>query len=207
MSDWKRWLVKSLGFGAGSALVLAILACISFWYISRPKPPKPWNRSAIKAAYYRVESKGDAVDFQYVLENTTTEDLRLTEADRPDVGVKIADTNSLFGFGSENVKLLLPIYVPAKHRTRVAIEISGYRLDATDPGVSATKEERDNYHKKVVEQIGLKMPNLGGFEVFINSGRLEMICQRAGSETDHDAPGYPRQMRFDCPIEVSRKTP
>lgn len=114
------------------------------------------------------------MDFQYVLENTTTEDLRLTEADRPDVAVKTADTNSLFGFDSENVKLLLPVYVPAKHRTRVEIKISGYRLDATDPGVNATKEERDNYHKEVAEQIALKTPNLEGFEVFINSGRLEI---------------------------------
>jgi len=174
MSELKRWLIKSVGFGSGFALMLAILAGLCFWYISRPKPPKPWNRSAIKASYYRAESQDNGVDFQYVLENTTTEDLRLTEADRPDVAVKTADTNSLFGFDSENVKLLLPVYVPAKHRTRVEIKISGYRLDATDPGVNATKEERDNYHKEVAEQIALKTPNLEGFEVFINSGRLEI---------------------------------
>lgn len=176
--DSKRWLIKSFGFGAGFAFVIVALAGISFWYSLRPKVQKPWNRSAITASYYGVRPKENILEFDYILENNTAEDIRLTEADKVDLALKVADTNSLAGFGNDHVKLSMPVYIPTKHKTRIAIELSGYSVDVADPGANATRQERKAYSNKVAEQVALRIPNLGGFEMFISNGRMEVDMPR-----------------------------
>ena len=49
--SWKRLFVKATGFGAGFALMLAILAGMGIWYWNRPKPPRPFDTKILTAKY------------------------------------------------------------------------------------------------------------------------------------------------------------
>jgi hypothetical protein len=73
MAEWKRQLLIGIGWGLGTALGVVLLLGGFFWYQSRPKPPKPWNSTAIKAYYNGagVEGETSLVFIAYSLENTT----------------------------------------------------------------------------------------------------------------------------------------
>jgi len=46
-------------WGLRTAVGLAGITDCFVWYQSRPKPPKPWNRTAINAEYDSVGTEGD----------------------------------------------------------------------------------------------------------------------------------------------------
>ena len=76
---WKKWLIKSAGFGAGFALTLGAVAGVAAWYVFRPKPPKPpspWNRTAIRAEFVKAEPdrQANAMNLVYILTNTADDD-------------------------------------------------------------------------------------------------------------------------------------
>jgi hypothetical protein len=173
-APWKQWLLTGLGVGIGFAFTLAAIAGVYLWHASRPQAQKPWNKSAIKASFLQIDTETDGVSFHYVVENTTDSDVRLTEADKPDVAAVISEADALVGFNGQNVKLMLPLYIPAKHKSRVTVELLGYKLDAVYPGFNATDAERSKYHKAVEQEVSSRFPKLGGFEVFIDNGRFEI---------------------------------
>ena len=96
MPLWKRILLRAAGFGAGSVVIIAIVAALLFWYNTRPVKPKPWNRAAITADYYRVltaDQPDSNLQFEYVLENKTDKDYELQKYSAPKIAAKLEDTN------------------------------------------------------------------------------------------------------------------
>ena len=75
-SRFKSVLIKWLSFGAGFAVMCALIIAVVSWYSSRPKP---WNPSAITAAFdsFDLESKNYNLILYYILENTTSADYEL----------------------------------------------------------------------------------------------------------------------------------
>src|SRR6266849_883504 len=104
MPSWKRILLKAAGFGAGAVVGTAMVVALFFWYTTRPVKPKPWNRGAITADYYRVlttDQPDSKMEFEYVLENKTDKDYELQKYSAPKIAAKLEVTNSLTGFADE----------------------------------------------------------------------------------------------------------
>jgi hypothetical protein len=39
------------GFGAGAAIAMAGILAMTAWYLTRPRPPRPWDQKAITASF------------------------------------------------------------------------------------------------------------------------------------------------------------
>ncbi len=50
MPKWKRLLLVGAGFGAGFALLGAVLFGLVAWWSSRPAKTRPWNTTALQAS-------------------------------------------------------------------------------------------------------------------------------------------------------------
>lgn len=172
---WKKWFWRSAGFGFGITTALALSIGVWIWYSSRPKPPKPWNTKAIVATYYRaIEIEDRKLRFEYVLENTTDADFRIEEYEKPSLAARLEDPDSLTGFGSENFKIRLPVYVPTKQKSIVYIEMPDYGFKGGPLSSSATPEEKKTQRLAVATHITENMSNLNGFVLFDESARYEI---------------------------------
>lgn len=174
MPTWKRILLRSVGFGAGFAVVLVIVVGVWTWYRERPKPPKPWNEHAITAEYESVTTKGDEnyVSFEYVLQNNTESDYRLTSMTGVDLTAKLGRTRSFAQFGGLIDAIAFPIFVPAKSRTSVAITIPyPYKVK---PKSTPTREERDKYNSDVEQYVKSEFPNFDGLVLFDSSNHYKI---------------------------------
>lgn len=196
MPTWKRIFLKAAGFGVGITLALAVLASGLYWYSTRPKPPKPWNTKAIRATYYNVTTSGSGaglkIDFGYILENTTDRDYSLDEFPKPHIAVKLEDTQSLAELNDENLKLRLPIYIPAHQKVRIYVEVPPYGLTTEFPGNAASEGDLEKFHLLVAQHVSQHMENLGGFEIFDESTRYQIDLpggwkQYVESETKKEA--------------------
>lgn len=174
MPTWKRILLRSVGFGAGFAVVLSIAVGVWTWYRGRPKPPKPWNEHAITAEYDSVTTRGDEnyVSFQYVLQNNTDSDYRLTSMTGIDLAATLASTRSFSQFGGLSDAFTFPIFVPAKSRTRITITIP-YAYNVK-PKSTATHEERLQYDSDVERFVKTEFPNLDGLVLFDSSNHYKI---------------------------------
>ena len=163
--DWKRWLFKSMGFGAGLGVVLAALATLGMWYSSRPKPPKPWNKSAIRASYQSLEAgngeKAIFVTLTYAVENTTDYDYRLPSSQK------------IMALKSDNVlddiaKDWMPVelFVPAHHRVQLR-----FSFPVGDVFDSVKAKEDDKWISKTA---GSYLSTTKGFVVFDEVNRYEI---------------------------------
>ncbi len=165
---------KKAALGFWLALGILALSVWSYVYLEGGRHPKPWNSSAIRATYYRTAHYGDKLDFEYVLENTTRDDLFLSDRSQFDVAIRVADTDSLRGFGSKQTTLQLPAYIPAKHRTTIVIETPEYQVGAIYPGADATKQDKDRFYASVAKEVSEKLSNWNGFVIFIKNPRYEI---------------------------------
>jgi hypothetical protein len=81
MTGWKKYFTLGLGFGAGFALLCAIIIGGFLWYSSRPKP---WDTHAMQAnfsrALYHTDHNFhlDALVLQYILQNNTPNDYTIS---------------------------------------------------------------------------------------------------------------------------------
>jgi hypothetical protein len=82
MDNWKRILLRAVGFGGGFALVAAVILGIVVWWSGRPAKPKPWNTHAITPAgknELEVQTRGEVFHLQPKcnLKNNTGKDYRM----------------------------------------------------------------------------------------------------------------------------------
>ena len=179
MPLWKRILLRAAGFGAGAVAATAIVAALLFWYTTRPVKPKPWNRTAITAEYYRVSTSDEhdsKLQFEYVLENKTDKDYEIKAYSAPRIAARLEDTNSLTGFADENVIVLkLPVFVPARQKTRISITTPSYGFSTlTHPTSSSTRDEWHKYYLELTAHVTKTMSNLDGFVLFDENNRYEV---------------------------------
>lgn len=179
MSLWKRIFLRAAGFGAGAVLTAAVCLGLFVWYKSRPAKPKPWNRSAIAAQFYRVStgSEGDSkLEFEYILENETDRDYHLQSYETPRIAGKVHDTNSLVGFDDQDeFSLKLPIFVPAHQKTRISLTLPSYGFSSpVHLSNSSSDDERRKYYAAVAAHVTQRMSNLDGFVVFDESLRYQI---------------------------------
>jgi hypothetical protein len=179
MPIWKRIILRAAGFGAGAALTAAMCLGLFVWHKSRPAKPKPWNRGAITAEFYRVStsSEGDSkLNFEYVLENKTDRDYELQSYATPKIAGKLQDTGSFVGFDNQNELLLkLPIFVPAHQKTRISLTLPSYGFSSPNHlSNTSSDDERRKYYAAVAAHVTQNMSNLDGFVVFDESQRYQI---------------------------------
>jgi hypothetical protein len=170
---WKRILLRSAGFGAGFAVIVCAVIGGAIWYSERPKPPKPWNKQAITAEYDYVFPEGEQNNlvFRYVLQNNTDSDYRVKSNTGIDITGKLKQQNGFSNFDRfESVEY--PVFVPAKSRVRVSINMP-YSYP-TKEKANATGTETKEFRAAVEKFVTKEMPNLGGFVLFDTLNRYEI---------------------------------
>jgi len=174
------------GWGLGTAVGLGIIVGGFLWYESRPKPPKPpkqWNRSAIKAEYDRVDTEGDknTIVFYYTLENTTDFDYRVENGENISVNANLEKERSLTHF-DEMESIDYPIIVPTKKRVRIGIHLGGYPCPVKpkeNPNAEERKEHRTAVEKYVVDEL----TDLDGFDLLDEANRYEIFFPSGWKKT------------------------
>jgi hypothetical protein len=176
MALWKQILLKSLGVGIGIGAGFAICVASYAWYSSRPKPPKPWDAGAITATFEHADTVGGNhhLRFLYSMESHTDFDYKSDTANLR-VAAIIGEGNNLFG-GTEDVKFEdESVFLPAKQRVLVSLELPTYTYPGSDVLVHDTPEERKKYRDAVKKYLNDDLPRLNGFAAYdeINRYRID----------------------------------
>jgi hypothetical protein len=177
MSIWKNIFLRSAGFGAGIAVIVCLTAGGWIWYHSRPTSPKPWNSTAIKAEFDRLDIEGEksTFAFYYVLENTTNFDYRLSNGDTFQLRGMLANEKGLAESSATDSTLELPTFLPPKLRARVIIHLpipyTGQKQSPTDKSDVAGLR---SYRKALADFVNKNMGNLDGFTIFDEANRYEI---------------------------------
>jgi hypothetical protein len=156
----KKIFLKSMGFGAGFALILCAVVAGFLYYGSRPKPAKPWNRDAIIA-----KSSGLSIGcheslvfyYNYIVENTTDSDYYFPK-----------DNKSAFIILPENKGLSQDksfewdsgAYIPSKQKIEVSFRMSHEYTE------SFQKEDCLNNTKKLTAFALRRLGEMDGFVIF-----------------------------------------
>ena len=175
MAPWKRILLKSLGVGVGIGVGFAICVASYAWYSSRPKPPKPWDANAITATFEHADTSGENhhLRFLYSIENHTDLDYK-TETANLRVSAVIAPDNSLLS-GAGQVKFGDDyVFLPAKQRVLVLLEMPDYPYPGSDALSRDTAEERKKYRDAVQKYVSADFPRLNGFAAFDEINRYRI---------------------------------
>jgi hypothetical protein len=173
MPLWKRILLRSVGFGAGFALMLCIVAGTWTWYKSRPKA---WNKGAIKAKYASLEftenDQSVVAQFGYDLENDTRFNYAVERTNLV-ILARLSDTNSLsksFGdYQAGEPTLEVPDFIPPQGTVRIDIRVP-YSYD----GLDNPKDKDDK--GKMVKYIAKRLKSISGLVMFdqANHYQIEM---------------------------------
>jgi hypothetical protein len=174
MPLWKKILLRSVGFGAGFALMLCAVVGVWVWYTERPKPPKPWNKQAITAQYDYVRPGGDKnnLTFYYTLQNNTDSDYRLTSDVGIEITIKEKQNKQLGDFAGKYETTNYPVFVPAKSRVRFSLNIP-YPYPVREKS-NPTAEERKQYTTDVAKYVTNEFSNVEGFVLFDTTSRYEI---------------------------------
>lgn len=131
MSRKKKWFVIGSSVAAGLSLLVVLIVAGTPGKkqasASSGSTPAGWNREAITASYVasqlrELDKTRSSLILSYDLKNETDADYRLAE------GPSVVIMGRLRSIGSlsekEPVRLSYPVFLPAKQRARMAIEIS-----------------------------------------------------------------------------------
>lgn len=163
---WTRLAIICASGGAGFALALALLVGGVQWYTSRPKPPKPWNPSALKATFDSIDTEGEknTLVLHYILENETATDYKIEKSGNVVLAVHLERQNALSVVTDENLlRLDWPLIVPAQQRIAVSIHVSAAYPGENQPKADATPDEHRDYEKLLSVYFARQAPNIDDF--------------------------------------------
>jgi len=168
---WKQILLRSVGFGAGFAIMLCIIVGLFVWYRERPKPPKPWSKQAITAEYDYVSSDDDnKIFFYYTVQNNTESDYRLESDTQVELAARLKEEKA-FDSSGKVVTLDYPVFIPAKGRVRLKVKIP-YTYPQHDK--QETSDELHDHYNKVAQFLTKEASNLDGFVLFDTMNKYEI---------------------------------
>ncbi len=175
--NWKRLFIKAAGFGAGFALMLAVLAGVGIWYWNRPKPPKPWNDQAIKAEFdyadAEVEGEKNTLVVFYTLENKTDFDYTISDTTEMKIGAQLERQNSFSVNNDGYVRSDLPLFVPAHGRVRYAVHLAYPYPERED--LNASPDESHDFKTRVAQFMTKEFTNLDGFTIYDERARFKIV--------------------------------
>jgi hypothetical protein len=186
MDQWK----KIAAIAAGSFVFLLLVIVVSARLAHAPSPPapaSPWNSDAIESTLSGVRVKEidpthAAVMLFYDLDNRTDTDYRL--ANGPDVVImsRIPSDGSLVS--DQQVSLDAAAFVPARNRTRVAVEMSRpFDWPRQNDAVAESQ---------IRQLVAAQISGVEGFVVFDRAARYEIELPTEAPQTQPASTGEVR---------------
>ena len=164
----KTTLLKIAAAAAGITLALCIAAACAFWYASRPKPPKPWNTTAlttIEAPAITSYSNENHIFLRYRVQNHTDKDYSIDKTQHLRVMGKYPNGSLTSPLEDNYVSPELPIFIPAQHTEMITLEIR-------DSVARGAKVSDDEYREQI--RAHLNRISLDGFAVFDEENRYQI---------------------------------
>jgi hypothetical protein len=174
MTGWKRVVLAWLSAGAGLSIGFSLVWGGYLWYSARPKLPKPWNTSAIKASFDRVDTEGEknTLVFWYTLANETEFDFRMTSEHSVHLMSKLQRQGSLAPSSEGLEKFDLPVFIPARQKLQYGIHVVYPYAERSKE--NSTADEKRDYRKRLTSWINQELPNLNGFAIFDDDHRYQI---------------------------------
>lgn len=175
MKSWQRIFVISGGVGAGAILAAGLVILSVVWYSARPKHPAPWNGTAIKARYDKLDTGAtshgqEEIRFYYVVTNETGSDYKVEQADLITMMGKLEDERSLLK--EERITIDCPFFIPAKQSALLTIHVPNFGFKEAKPDRQGNEYEK--YVEKLIQYVNEDMRNLDGFVLYDNSTRYQI---------------------------------
>ena len=158
------------------SLVVACLLVLVVFVLPRTPPNEPvqtpaavapvWNSSAIQSSFAGVQVKEvdathAALIFSYDLDNNTDTDYRLAKGPATVVMTRLKSSGSVSS--AEPVELDSSVFLPARNRTRIAVEITrNFNWPSGLPGAQIGPVNQEKFRSLVAQEVA----NLSGFVVF-----------------------------------------
>ena len=170
MPSWQRLALISFWGGMGFALGLCLVLAAIVWFNGRPRPPKPWNTTAIVAQQYPGVSLGGGekkgIELTYTLENTTDTDYRIEYDSRPAIlsRTKWGTLSELIPDNAASINK--PIFIPARQKAFLTLTL---RI----PGIPERKtfDSDEQYRETLSGFLQERLRNVASFSVFdVSSG-------------------------------------
>lgn len=177
-----RKQLLTIASSAGGALLLLAILTLGGPLFNKPSKEahggagSGWNREGIKAAYVaaqlrEVDKAHSSLILSYDLSNLTDLDYRLAE------GSGVVIMSQLKGDGSlsqeESIHLSYPVFLPARQRARLAIEISR---------AFSWPREDSHYEEKLKEFVKQRLGNVRGFVLFDEASHTQIDLPAAWPE-------------------------
>jgi len=161
---------------------------ISARHRARPIPPKPWNRHAVTAEYWKADTCGgdNHICFLYTLQNNTDEDFRLGSSYVVDIAATLKPQKSFGSFADKQPTLEYPVFVPARSRALAALVVSTYRV----AGRPDDAKGLDRFRAALVAKIVEDMPNVDGVVLFDETDRYQIDFPGGWLETAKAGGGH-----------------
>ena len=170
--NWKKVLLVGVGWGLGTAVGLALIIGGFLRYESRPKPPKPWNTTAILSSddvpSFDGSRDGKEIHFTYTLQNATDTDYEIGSETEIRITFKNRDGSLTEPLPKELVTLRRPVFIPAKQKAMSRISLVFGNVPQ-----KKTTETDEQYHERLrtfcKEEIGD-----AGFVLFDENNRYQI---------------------------------
>jgi len=183
----KKTILIAFSAGAGFAVVIAVLAAGGYWYLSRPKPPKPWDTTAIVAdgtPTFDVAEDGKKVVLTYSLENNTPFDYRATSSDELNLLRRFARDNALSQpVKAETASIGFPIFIPAKQKAEMSVTINFTETPKQKP--SDTPEQ---FHEALRAYVLDQMSGDAAVVLFDEANRYQIDLPKPAAQLPKKAP-------------------
>jgi len=173
----KEWLTIAGTAGAGLLLVVLLKLSVPLLKPAPNELPKGWNREGIKATYMaaqlrEVDKTHSALILSYDLNNFTDLDFRLAQGAGVVIMSRVNSNGSLSQ--EEPIRLGYPVFLPAKQRARLAIEISQ---------TFAWPVQTDaRYEEKLKEFVKQRLAGVHGFVLFDEASHSQIDLPAAWPE-------------------------
>ena len=168
-SAWKKIALRCVSFGAGFAVVVALIAGGLYWQSERPKP---WKNRAVTSSIPEVSvyttEDGVRFRFQYPFKNNTNIDYVVPSPEDAALMRREPDDGSLVKL--DNVTWDSSLRIPAGQNVNVAFDIT-YKFSDYNTTLAEL-----NAGDKMTEFWGKRTDNIDGF-VFFDYGshyRIEL---------------------------------
>jgi hypothetical protein len=159
------------------SLVVACLLVLVVFVLPRTPPHEPaqppaataapvWNASAVQSSFAGVQVKEvdathAALIFSYDLDNNTDVDYRLAKGPATVVMTRLKSSGSVSS--EEPVELDSSVFLPARNRTRIAVEVTrNFNWPTGLPGTQIGPVNQEKFRGLVAQEVA----NLSGFVVF-----------------------------------------
>lgn len=170
----KEWL--TIAGSAAVGLVILMLAAPIFKHPPK-ETPKGWNQEGVRAAYVaaqlrEVDKTHSSLILSYDLSNLTELDYRLAEGSGAVIISRLKSDGSLSQ--EEPIRLSYPVFLPARQRAHMAIEISGT--------LAWPSRDDSRFDEKLREFVKQRLAGVRGFVVFDEASHSQINLPAAWPE-------------------------